>query len=179
MLPDAFSEVKVVSKDGRVRYAFDDIAGNRVTSEDQRFAGKVVLIDVFGTWCPNCNDAAALLSRLAREHRAKGLEVVGLAYEFTGRPERDREMVRRFADKYSITYPLLLAGVSDKKKASATLPDLSSIRSYPTTIFIGRDGRARKIHAGFAGPGTGEHHTKLVREFESIIETLLAQRLGK
>jgi len=83
--------------------------------------------------------------------------------------------VRRFAERFRIEYPLLLAGISDKAAAAATLPDLTAVLSYPTTIFIGRDGKVRKIHSGFAGPGTGEHYEKLVAELEGAIEELLTQ----
>ncbi len=73
---------------------------------------------------------------------------------------------------------MLLAGVSDKAKAGATLPDLSSVIAYPTSIFIGRDGKVRRIHSGFAGPGTGAHHQKLIAEFESLLEELLSEPPG-
>jgi hypothetical protein len=93
----------------------------------------------------------------------------------TGDPERDKRFVGKFAERHRIEYPLLLAGVSDKAKASETLPDLSAVLAFPTSIFIGRDGRVRKIHSGFAGPGTGEHHERLVAELEGLIEELLAE----
>ncbi len=133
------------------------------------------MVNVFGSWCPNCNDEAPLLAEWYRRYRDRGLEIVGLAYEFTGDPERDRRLVRRFAKRYGIDYPLLLAGVSDKAAAAETLPDLTAVLSYPTTIFIGRDGKVRKIHSGFAGPGTGRHHEELVAKLEAAIEELLAE----
>jgi thiol-disulfide isomerase/thioredoxin len=174
-LPDAWAQVGLTNPEGHFRFAFDDLAGNPVRSTDARFAGKVLVVNVFGSWCPNCNDEAPLLAKWAERYRERGLEVVGLAYEVSGNPERDREMVRRYATRHGIDYPLLLAGTSDKAEASKSLPDLSAVLAFPTTVFVGRDGRVRKIHSGFAGPGTGEHHTKLVRELESTLETLLAE----
>ncbi len=175
ILANPLEEVRVTSADRKVRFSFLDGSGNVVSSDDARFAGKVVVIDVFGTWCPNCNDEAPLLARLHRDYRSRGLEIVGLAFEFTGKPDRDREMVARFAAEHKIEYPLLLAGVSDKAKAAVVLPDVSSIKSYPTTIFVGRDGRVAKIHSGFSGPATGDHYLALVAEFEQTIEALLAK----
>jgi thiol-disulfide isomerase/thioredoxin len=173
VLPDAWSAVGLTNDDGSFAFAFPDIEGNVVSSGDERFAGKVVLVNVFGTWCPNCNDEAPLLVRFDHDYRDRGLEVVGLAYEFTGNPERDREMLRRFKDRYALDYTLLLAGTSDKAKAGETLPDLTAVLSFPTTIFIGRDGRVRRIHSGFSGPGTGGHYEQLVTEMEGLVEELL------
>jgi len=103
------------------------------------------------------------------------LEIVGLAFEFSDDDERNRRVLRRFAEHHGIDYPLLLAGGSDKAEAAKTVPDLSAVLSYPTTVFIGRDGAVHRIHSGFAGPGTGDHHQKLVTQFEKTIATLLAE----
>lgn len=174
-LPDPWAQVQVTSADGRLRFAFADIEGRVLDSSDSRFAGKVVIVNLFGSWCPNCNDEAPLLASWSKRYRNQGLEIVGLAYEYTGKVDRDRLQVRRFAERHGIDYPLLLAGTSDKKAAAATLPDLSRVTAFPTTVFIGRDGKVRKIHAGFSGPGTGEHFQELVRELEAVIEGLLAE----
>lgn len=175
ILPDAWSLAGLTNDEGRFAFEFPGLDGRAVSNDDPRFDGKVVLVNVFGSWCPNCNDEAPLLGEWYRRYRAQGLEVVGLAYEFSGEPERDREMLRRFAERHHIDYPLLLAGTSDKTDAAATLPDLDAVIAYPTTIFIGRDGMVRRIHSGFTGPGTGEHHTRLVAELEALIEELLAE----
>jgi hypothetical protein len=114
-------------------------------------------------------------NRCRSVHVGHRLEIVGLAYEFTGNAARDREIVQRFANHYGITYTLLLAGVSDKRKASATLPDLTRVIAYPTSLFIGRDGNVKKIYSGFAGPGTGKHFDALRTEMETLIESMLAE----
>ena len=157
-------------------FRFPDLDGHIVAWDDARFRVKAVLINIFGSWCPNCNDEAPLLAEWDRKYRAKGLEIVGLAFEFTGDAARDREMVRRFARRYGINYTLLLAGVSDKQKASAAVPFITRVAAYPTSVFIGRDGHVRKIYSGFAGPGTGAHFDALKREFETEIKALLAER---
>ncbi|MEM9558441.1 MAG: redoxin domain-containing protein [Acidobacteriota bacterium] len=175
VLPDAWSQVGLTNDEGRFSFSFPDLDGEVLSLDDPRFDDKVVLVNLFGTWCPNCNDEAPLLAAWAKRFRDQGLEIVGLAYEFTGDLERDRKMVRRFRDRHAISYPLLLAGTSDKVDAAATLPDLDRVVAYPTSIFIGRDGRVRRIHSGFAGPGTGRHHAELVAELESYLRELLAE----
>lgn len=175
VLPDAWQQVGLTNDEGTFDWSFEDVEGQALSSDDPRFTGRVVIVNLFGTWCPNCNDEAPLLAAWHRRYEDQGLEVVGLAFEFTGDVERDREQLRRYAERYSISYPLLLAGTSDKQEAAATLPDLTAIVAFPTTLFIGRDGKVRKIHSGFAGPGTGRHHSQLVAELEALIRELLAE----
>nr|MBA3894200.1 TlpA family protein disulfide reductase [Gemmatimonadales bacterium] len=150
-----------------------DLDGRTVTERDPRFRGKVVLVDVFGTWCPTCHDAAPELVRLYRKYRKRGLEIVGLAYEVSGDTAVDRRQVRRYREKFGIPFTLLLAGVNDTEAAAATLPQLKRFTSFPTTIFLGRDGKVRRVHAGFYGPATGAQHAKQVREWEKEVERLL------
>jgi thiol-disulfide isomerase/thioredoxin len=158
------------------RFAFPDLDGRQVTERDPRFKGKVVVVDVFGTWCPTCHDAAPELVRLYRKYRGRGLEIVGLAYEVSGDTAVDRRQVRRYREKFGIPFTLLLAGVNDTEAAAATLPQLRGFTSFPTTIFLGRDGKVRRIHAGFYGPAIGAQHAKQVRDWEREVERLLGEK---
>lgn len=176
VLPDAWSLAGLTNDEGTFHFAFDDLDGDALASDDPRFDGRVVLVNIFGSWCPNCNDKAPLLAEWHRRYADQGLEIVGLAYEFSGDPERDRVFVRRFAERHGIEFPLLLAGISDKRAAAETLPDLSAVIAFPTSVFIGRDGRVRKVHSGFSGPGTGAHYDRLVAELEGLIEALLSEQ---
>lgn len=157
------------------RFAFPDLAGRWVTERDPRFRGKVVLVDIFGSWCPTCHDAAPDLVQLYRKYHPRGLDIVGLAYEVTGDTAQDARQVRRYRQKFGIPYPLLLAGINDTEAAAATLPQLHGFTSFPTTVFLGRDGRVRRVHAGFYGPATGAQHERLIRDFEEEIERLLRE----
>jgi len=170
------TDITTADTTGPFRFAFPDLEGRVVTERDPRFRGKVVLVDVFGTWCPTCHDEAPLLVRLYRRYHPQGLEIVGLAYEVTGDPAVDARQVRRYRAKFGIPYPLLLAGISDVDAAGATLPQLHGFTSFPTTVFLGRDGRVRRVHAGFYGPATGAQHDRLVADFEREIERLLGER---
>lgn len=172
-LPDPYELVSLTNEEKTFDFDFPDLDGRPMTLADERFRGKVVLVNIFGSWCPNCNDEAPLLAEWDRRYGDRGLEIVGLAFEHTGDPERDAKLVGKFADRHGIDYPLLLAGVSDKLEAAHALRHLDRVVAFPTDIFIGRDGTVRSIHSGFAGPGTGRHYEKLVAEFERLIGNLL------
>ncbi|MFG0320162.1 MAG: TlpA disulfide reductase family protein [Planctomycetota bacterium JB042] len=174
-VPDPWSAVALTNPTGRLRFAVDTLDGEPLRHDDPRFDGKVVVVNLFGSWCPNCHDEAPLLARWHRRYAGRGLELVGLAFEFSGDRARDEEMIRRYARRHGVDYPLALAGPSDKRRAAERLPDLTRIVAYPTTIFVGRDGLVRKIHSGWSGPATGEDHGALVSELERLVERLLAE----
>lgn len=172
-LPDAFRLTTVLKGANLNELKYPDLQGNLTSLGDKKFAGKARIIQVFGSWCPNCHDAALYLSKLQKKYGDKGLSIVGLAFEHTGEFERDVEMVRRYMKRHKTTYPVLLAGLSDKGKATQQFPLIDRVRSYPTTIFIRADGTVRAVYTGFSGPATGTAYAKLGKRFEAIINELL------
>ena len=158
------------------RFSFPDLEGRAITEADPRLKGKVVVIDVFGTWCPTCHDAAPALVQLWQDYHQRGLEVVGLAYEVSGDSATDNPLIRRYRDLYHIPFLLLRAGINDTEAAAATLPQLTNFTAFPTTIFLDRNGRVRRIHAGFYGPALPEQHAKLVADMRTEVEGLLGER---
>jgi thiol-disulfide isomerase/thioredoxin len=172
-LPDAFGLTHWVEGGELSRLVFPDLTGRLMALDDPEFSGRARIVEIFGSWCPNCNDAARFLVEMDRRYRDRGLSILGLAFEMTGDFDRDAEQVRRFAAHHGIEYPLLVAGTSDKAEASATLTLVDEVRSYPTTIFLDRSNRVRAVHQGYTGPATGESHDELRRRFESLVEELL------
>ena len=164
-------------KDGvdRLDFRFPDLGGVYVSLSDPFYRGKVVVVTLAGSWCPNCHDEAAFLAPLYREYRGKGLEVVALMFEQFGDFERAAEATHRFRDRYQIDYATLIAGVSDKDDAASRLPQLNGVFAFPTTIFVDRAGNVRRLHTGFSGPATGEHYTRLTADFRRTVDALLAE----
>ncbi|MDA1103194.1 MAG: TlpA disulfide reductase family protein [Gemmatimonadetes bacterium] len=175
--PHLKAPTEIVSADTTSTFTWDfpDLDGNFVTNEDERFRDKVVIVEIFGTWCPTCHDSAPTLGEIYDRFRDRGLEIVGLAYEVTGDPEVDGPLVRRFADKFGIEYPLLLAGVNDDDSARDTQPQLQGPIAFPTMIFIDTSGRVRRVQAGFYGPALGEVHEELERELIDFADQLLKE----
>ncbi len=157
-----------------LHFSFADLDGRQVSSTDAEFRGKVLLVDVAGSWCPNCHDEAPFLETLYRKYHRRGLDVVTLAFEEPGQL-KDPVELRAFVKQYGITYPVLIAGTPDELRAE--IPEAVDLDAFPTSFFIGRDGRVRAVHAGFAAPATGVFNTRLKRAFAMEIEQLLRERL--
>jgi thiol-disulfide isomerase/thioredoxin len=174
-LPNAYSLTAMRPGVKDFEFAFPDLAGNMVTSKDAKFHNKVIIVALAGSWCPNCHDEAAFLAPLYRDYRAKGLEIVSLMFEHFGDFDRAAAATERFRQHYGIEYTTLIAGISDKDEAAKKLPMLARVYAFPTTIFIDRGGRVRKIHTGYSGPATGEHYTQFVAEFKRTLDQLLAE----
>lgn len=173
-LPDPYAATSCDKKLDLKKLVFTDLDGQTRSLADPIYDGKARIIEIFGSWCPNCHDASAYLTELDARYRSRGLSIVGLAFELTGDLKRDARQVRRFAKRHGATYPMLLAGVADKETASRDLPFLDKLRSYPTTIFLHADGRVKAVYTGFSGPATGEAYSTLKESYERIIGELLA-----
>ncbi len=170
---DAYTQTFLKPGYDRFEFSFPTPEGEQVSLQDERFADKVVIVTLAGTWCPNCHDEARYMVDFYRHKRGAGLEVVALLYEHFEDFDTAAQQARRFRDELGIDYTLLVAGYSDKQRAAETLPMLNRVLAFPTTIFIDRKGEVRRIHTGFTGPGTGEHYERFIAEFESFVQTLL------
>ena len=170
--PSRFTSVK--DPTARFHFAGADLDGKMVSDADARFQGKVVVLTIGGTWCPNCHDEAPSLVDLYKDFHSQGLEIVGLNFEVEPDLAEARPRVLTFIKRYGIQFPMLVPGTPDE--VAQKLPQLINFGVYPTTIVLGRDGRVRSVHAGFASAATGEEHVRLLREERELIKQLLAEK---
>ena len=168
--PDAFHTTTVKNADEPLQFRALDLNGKTVSASDASFRGVPLVVSIGGSWCPNCMDEAPFLIDLYRRYHARGLQIVGLNFE-SGDADYDRKRVRSFIDRYGIPYPVLIAGTTDQ--VAVALPQLVHFSAFPTTIFVGRDGKVKGIHDGFASVATGVEHEKLKAETDEIVERLL------
>ena len=169
--PSRFTSV--VDPSAPLRFSFPDLNGKVVANTDRQFRGKVVIVNIGGSWCPNCHDEVPFLVDLYRKYHAKGLEIVLLSFE-EGDQLKHPTRLRDFISHYGVEYTVLLAGPPDE--LAARVPQAVNLNSFPTTFFVGRDGTVRGVHAGFAGKATGPFHTELKREVTDRVEHLLAEK---
>jgi thiol-disulfide isomerase/thioredoxin len=153
-----------------------DFEGHAISNSDPRFRGKVVIVAIGGSWCPNCHDEAPFLEALYRKYRSQGLEIVDLSFE-EGDQLKNPTRLRAFVKRYGIDYTVLLAG--EPTELHEKLPQAVNLNSWPTTFFLGRDGRVREVHAGFAAAATGELHSKLADETNALVQRLLSEKAEK
>jgi thiol-disulfide isomerase/thioredoxin len=180
--PDPSRYTSVKDPTTPFQFAFPNLTGTVVSNTDAQFRGKVVILSIGGSWCPNCHDEAPFLSELYKDYHARGLEIVGLMFENDPDSKLSRPRVQSFIKRHGVQYPMLLAGTTQPSPTSKTineaLPQIINFGAYPTAIFLGRDGRVRSVHAGFASPATGQEHVRLKQELRELTERLLAESVG-
>ena len=167
--PAHFTKVK--NPDEPFPFSFPDVSGKTVANTDARFRGKVVLVNITGSWCPNCNDDAPFLDSLYKKYKAEGLEIVGLSFE-SGDVDYDRDRVKQFIERNHVSYPVLIAGTVDN--IATQLPFVENFAGYPTTFFLDREGKVKLIHDGFSGPGTGAEYVRLKTSIDAEVKKMLA-----
>ncbi|EPR73394.1 hypothetical protein ADIWIN_1424 [Winogradskyella psychrotolerans RS-3] len=160
-----------------IDFEFSNTADELISIKDERFKDKVVIVQIMGTWCPNCLDESKYYAEYYKENKGRGIEFVALAFEYAKTKEDAFSRIDRLQDNVGIDYPILLAqyGTSDKVKAQEKLPMLNHVLSYPTSIFIDKTGKVRKIHTGFNGPATGKKYVEFKEEFEGFVNGLLKE----
>lgn len=175
VLPDTSQRTQLREGESRLNFSFKDINGKTVSINDEQFRNQVVIIQLMGSWCPNCMDESKFLGDFYKQYESKGVKIIALAYEYSTDVQRSKASIQKFIDRFSIQYPVLIApvAVNDPERTEKTLPQLTPIRSFPTTIFIGKDGTVQKVHSGFYGPGTGAYYEQFQKEFYETVETLL------
>jgi thiol-disulfide isomerase/thioredoxin len=169
--PSRFTSVKDPTEP--FRFSFPDLSGKIVSNTDPRFQGKVVIVSIGGSWCPNCHDEAPFFTELYKKYHAKGLEIVALSFEEEAQ-QKDPVRLRAFIKRYGIDYTVLIPG--DPKELNEKVPQGVNLNAYPTSFYLGRDGRVRSAHAGFPGRATGKFHTEAKEEITALVERLLAEK---
>jgi peroxiredoxin len=161
----------------RLNFTFTDLDGHPVSINDNRFKNKVVVIQLMGSWCPNCMDETAFLGDYYNKNRQRGVEIVALAYEYTTDRNRSVKSLQKFRDQYHVAYPMLITGVTvgDSLRTEKTLPQVTPIQTFPSSIIIDKKGKVRSFDTGFNGPATGEHYTEYKKKFEATINALLKE----
>lgn len=169
--PDQHTTVKDPTEP--FRFSFPDLNGRLVSNTDTRFNGKVLVLEITGSWCPNCHDEAPFLAEMYRKYGAQGLEIVSLSFEEAEQLQNPARL-RAFVKRYGLEFPVLLCG--QPEEANARLPQLVNWNTWPATLFIDRRGKVRGIHAGFPSPGSGELYRQAKDEFNVEAGRLLAEK---
>jgi thiol-disulfide isomerase/thioredoxin len=169
---DPTEQTTMKDPSARFKFSFPDLSGRVVSNTDPQFDGKVVIVAIGGSWCPNCHDEAPFLESLYKQFHGRGLEIVSLSFEEADQL-KDPARLRAFIARYGLTYTILVAGDTDQ--LNEKIPQAVNLNCWPTSFFLGRDGRVREVHAGFAGPANPPAHEALMHQTTELVEQLLAE----
>ena len=153
-------------KGDRLPFNLHDLEGNRVTSEDPRFEGKVVLVDLWGTWCPPCLTEIPTFNELHARYSAQGLVIVGVAFEYESDADERRRKLSEFVAAYGLNYLVLDGGPVDD--AGKALPTIVDLRGFPVEVYVDRAGAVVESRYGYG------YKEKWARKLEERIVALLA-----
>lgn len=166
-LPDPTTQTQVDAID----FTLPTTDGKKVSLKD--YAKKPVIIQIFGSWCPNCIDELGFLGPWYEKNKSRGIHVIALSFEYAPTPEEARRHLAMVVKKRSIPYPVLLAGTSKDDTPAKVLPGIKNFISFPTTIFLDKNHKVVKVHAGFNGPGTGLYYGEFKQMFEETVNALV------
>ena len=159
----------------KFHFELKDLQGDVFSFPNDQFNGKITIIQIMGTWCPNCMDETRYFKELKNKYHNQGLEIISIGYEVGDTFEEHAAKISSLQKRLDLDFKFLVGGAANKDLASAQFKMLSRIISFPTAIFVGRDGKIKKIHTGFSGPGTGEYYLNYTKETELLIESLIKE----
>ncbi|MDR2814609.1 MAG: TlpA family protein disulfide reductase [Prevotellaceae bacterium] len=178
-LTDTYSLTKLKRSFDHLGFELPDAEGRIVSLGDARYKGKVVVVSVLGTWCPNCLDETEYLAQWYRANKDRGVEIVGLAFERKDDAAYAHAAINRLKAQYGVDYEILFAGKAGGGALSKVLPEIDRLAGYPTTFFIDRQGKVAKIHTGFSGPATGVFYEEWKNDFNKVVDSLLEDSAKK
>ena len=172
--PESLTYLK--NPEEKIDFTFYNTQKQKVSLSDAKYKNKVVIIQIMGSWCPNCMDESAYLAKVYKQYNQRGLEIIALAYERTADSERATANIMRLMKKFDIGYDILLTGLTGKDKASESLPFLNVVMAFPTTIFLDKNHQVKSVYTGFSGPATGKAYERYSLKTENLINNLLYKK---
>jgi thiol-disulfide isomerase/thioredoxin len=175
-LPDADTLTYLRKGESRLNFKFPSLVkGSSISPTDPKYRGKVVVLQVLGSWCPNCMDESKFLAPWYAQNKVRGVEVIGLGYERMPEYDQAAARLRQMKERLNIGYDVAVAGVANKDSVAKSMPQLAKFLAFPTTIFLDKKGVVRSIHTGFAGPGTGQYYEEEKAHFNRTVDKLLKE----
>ncbi len=174
-LPDPYKLTYLKEGYKKLDFTLPDLSGKEVSLSDAKYKGKVVIVEIIGTWCPNCTDQTAFLAPWFKKNKDRGVEAIAIGFEQKDDLAYARYTLGKLKDKYGIEYDILFGGIADKKVASEKLPALNRMMAFPTTIIIDRNGDVRQIHTGYTGEVTGNYFKDYVKKWNDDLDALIAE----
>ena len=174
-LRDAEEITTANDPNAKLDFTFPNLEGKKISLTDKKFENKPVVLQLMGSWCPNCMDESNYLGGIYKQYQKQGLEIIALAFEKTEDLAIATKNVTRLKKRFDLEYEILLTQLAGKEKASETFPALNKITAFPTTIFLNKEHKIVKIHTGFSGPATGNEYLVFKQRTENLINQLIKE----
>ncbi|TCC95875.1 TlpA family protein disulfide reductase [Pedobacter hiemivivus] len=174
-LPDPYKLTFLKEGYKKLDFTFPDLTGKPVSLTDDKYKGKVVIVELVGTWCPNCTDQTIFLSPWFNKNKQRGVEAIAIGFEQKDDLEYGKYTLGKLRDKYDVKYDILFGGLADKRLVADKLPALNKFVAYPTTIIIDRKGEVREIYTGYTGTVTGKYYEDYEKKFNKLLDELIAE----
>lgn len=165
-LSDPYEITKV--KEPKLKFSFMDTDGNQVSIDDPKYQNKIKIVQIMGTWCPNCMDETVFLKDYFSKNKSDDVALFSIGFERYKDTVKSISVLKRYKDNMHIQYPVLFGGYYSKTEASDQFPQLSGISSYPTLIITDKNNQIIAVHTGFNGPATPEY-TDFKEAFTALI----------
>ena len=167
-LKDPF-EMTTLTSEGAVDLKFKALNGQMVSLSDKEFDGKIKLVNIMGSWCPNCKDEILFLKEFQKEH--PDIAIISIAFEKYRDEEKALEVLRRYRKTLDFNWPLLLGGYANKRETTELLGFVDKIYAYPTLLIVDANNEVVDIQTGFYGPATSQYKG-FKESFYNVIENL-------
>jgi peroxiredoxin len=174
-LADPYKLTRLKEGQTRIDFTFPDLNGRPVSLSDEKYRGKVVIVEIIGTWCPNCTDQTYFLAPWFKQNRHRGVEAIAIAFEQEDSFEYFKKTLGKFKSYFDIQYDIVFGGIADKKVATEKLQGLNYMAAFPTTLLIDRRGEVREIYTGYTGEVTGQYFQDYVAKFNRVLDELIAE----
>jgi thiol-disulfide isomerase/thioredoxin len=157
-LPSPDTITHYTGSSGRLNFTFPNTDGRLVSLNDSKFHGKPKVVQLMGTWCPNCLDETRYILEYLAENKLTDAVFIALAFERHAEESGAMEAIRTFKNELGVPFDVLYAGSSNKSEASRALPMLNRVTAFPTLLFLNRQNELIRTHTGFNGPATSKYH---------------------
>ena len=174
-LIDPFEMVEIEPKTQKPYFDLLGAGQGRNVVDASSYEGKVLIIQLFGTWCPNSHDQTQYLVDWYNEKKGEEVAILASSYEANYSKEYGLQRLEEYRKINRIPYDMVLGGRLSKTGAATPFPFMKRIEAFPTLVILDKEGYARYVNSYFNGPATGDYFKAFDQRFNEIIDELLAE----